>query len=428
VARGVLVATLLGLTGAGVPGLASLYAPGASATGTSSSTTTPGAAPNQSQINATQSQVNAIAATLSQEEQESEVLDNSYDNAVQNLQNAQNALQAIETTLARTDAAVRVDKHHLTEDALKAYIYATPQTTFASLFSSSATLSNARDTYTQQIMGNLNQARNTLQSVETHLDKEKAQQQTVEAQSQSAANQAKSLAQANEAEAATTKATLSQVQGQLAQEVAQAEVEEAQQEAAAAAKAASAAQAQKEAAAAAAAATVAGAVGGSASGAAATTAANQAGSSAGGSAGGGAAGTSSGPVGGTGTGTAQQMAAVDAAISQLGVPYVYGGDSPSAGFDCSGLVQWSWGQAGVSIPRTTETQWPALQHVSLSALEPGDLLYYYNLDGDDAVDHVVMYVGSGPYGTDTVIQAPFTGSTVSYSPIFTEGLIGAARP
>jgi cell wall-associated NlpC family hydrolase len=112
----------------------------------------------------------------------------------------------------------------------------------------------------------------------------------------------------------------------------------------------------------------------------------------------------------------------------LGVPYVFGGETEGVGFDCSGLVQWAWGQAGVSIPRTTETQWPALQHVSLGALEPGDLLFYYNLDGDDAVDHVVMYAGSGPYGTDTVIQAPFTGATVSYSPIFTEGLIGAARP
>jgi cell wall-associated NlpC family hydrolase len=122
------------------------------------------------------------------------------------------------------------------------------------------------------------------------------------------------------------------------------------------------------------------------------------------------------------------MAAVNAAVSQLGVPYVFGGEMPGVGFDCSGLVQWAWGQSGVSIPRTTESQWPALPHVSLSALEPGDLLFYYNLDGDDQVDHVVMYTGSGPYGTDTVIQAPYTGSTVSYSPIFTEGLIGAARP
>jgi cell wall-associated NlpC family hydrolase len=122
------------------------------------------------------------------------------------------------------------------------------------------------------------------------------------------------------------------------------------------------------------------------------------------------------------------MAAVAAAETQLGVPYVYGGESPSAGFDCSGLVQWAWSQAGVSIPRTTEVQWPDLTHVALDALEPGDLLFYYNLDSDDQVDHVVMYVGSGPYGTATVIQAPFTGATVSYSPIFTDGLIGAGRP
>ena len=93
------------------------------------------------------------------------------------------------------------------------------------------------------------------------------------------------------------------------------------------------------------------------------------------------------------------MAAVQAAVSQLGVPYVFGGEQPGVGFDCSGLVQWAWGQAGVTIPRTTETQWPALTHVSLDALEPGDLLFYYNLDGDDQVDHVVMYAGSGPYGS-----------------------------
>jgi cell wall-associated NlpC family hydrolase len=82
----------------------------------------------------------------------------------------------------------------------------------------------------------------------------------------------------------------------------------------------------------------------------------------------------------------------------------------------------------VSIPRTTEVEWPSLTHVSVDALQPGDLLFYYNLDGDNLVDHVVMYAGSGPYGTDTVIQAPFTGSSVSYSPIFTTDLIGAARP
>jgi cell wall-associated NlpC family hydrolase len=122
------------------------------------------------------------------------------------------------------------------------------------------------------------------------------------------------------------------------------------------------------------------------------------------------------------------MAAAQAAESQLGVPYVFGGETPGVGFDCSGLVQWAWAQAGVSIPRTTESQWQSIPHVSLDALQPGDLLYYFNLDGDGQVDHVEMYTGSGPYGTDTVIHAPFAGTTVTYAPLMTAGLIGAGRP
>jgi len=408
-ARGALVASILGLAGFS-----------ASGAGATTPTTLPGPAPNQSQINAAKSQVSAIEATLSQEEQETSSLDNRYDTAVQNLQTAQAALQTIDVSITQTKAAVKVDRQRVTNDAVKAYIYGTPQSAYASMFSTSATLGGARTQYTQQIVGDLNQARSALQTSESHLVSQKTQEQNLATQASAQAAQAKTLALANQQEAAATTATLNQVQGQLANEVAQAAVEEAQQEAAAAARAATAAEAQREAAAAQAAATVAQAVGGSASGAAATTAADAAGGATG--------GDYTGSVGGTGAGTAAQMAVVSAAESQLGVAYVFGGASPSQGFDCSGLVQWAWAQAGVSIPRTTEVQWPALTHVALDALEPGDLLFYYNLDSDDAVDHVVMYVGSGPYGTDTVIQAPFTGATVSYSPIFTDGLIGAGRP
>ena len=127
-------------------------------------------------------------------------------------------------------------------------------------------------------------------------------------------------------------------------------------------------------------------------------------------------------------GTAQGNAAVKAAESQIGVPYVWGGETPGVGFDCSGLVQWAWGKAGISIPRTTETQWPDMLHVTPTELQPGDLLFYYNLDGDNEVDHVVMYVGSGPWGVDTVIAAAHTGTNVALAPLFTAGLIGEARP
>jgi cell wall-associated NlpC family hydrolase len=127
-------------------------------------------------------------------------------------------------------------------------------------------------------------------------------------------------------------------------------------------------------------------------------------------------------------GTAQGEAAVKAAESQIGVPYVWGGETPGVGFDCSGLVQWAWGKVGISIPRTTETQWPDMLHVALTDLQPGDLLFYYNLDGDSEVDHVVMYVGSGPWGVDTTIAAAHTGTNVALAPLFTAGLYGAARP
>jgi cell wall-associated NlpC family hydrolase len=387
----------------------------AAAAGNGTPTTLPGPAPNQSQINATQSQVAQVESTLAQEEQQTSVLDDKYNNAEQNLQNAQNQVQTIQASLVHARSTVSTDKRLVAHDAVAAYVYGTPETGFTSYFSTSATLSQARNQYTNSIVGNLTQDELALQRSEARLQGEETQEQNAAAQAQQQAAQAKSLAQANEAEASTTKATLSQVQGQLAQEVAQAAIVEAQQEAAAAARAASAAAQQQAAAAAATAATLAGIVGGSASGAAATDAANQ-------------ASGATGPVGGSSTGSAAGMAAVQAAVSQLGVPYVFGGEDPGVGFDCSGLVQWAWAQAGVSIPRTTETQWPSLPQVSLDALQPGDLLFYYNLDGDNQVDHVVMYTGSGPYGTDTVIQAPFTGSTVSYSPIFTTGLIGAARP
>jgi cell wall-associated NlpC family hydrolase len=127
-------------------------------------------------------------------------------------------------------------------------------------------------------------------------------------------------------------------------------------------------------------------------------------------------------------GTAQGAKAVAEAESQIGVPYVWGGETPRVGFDCSGLVQWAWTQAGIAIPRTTESQWPDMLHVTLTDLQPGDLLFYFNLDGDHEVDHVVMYVGSGPWGVDTTIAAAHTGTDVALAPLFTAGLIGAARP
>ena len=127
-------------------------------------------------------------------------------------------------------------------------------------------------------------------------------------------------------------------------------------------------------------------------------------------------------------GSAQGLAALQVAETQIGVPYVWGGETPGVGFDCSGLVQWAWAKAGITIPRTTESQWPehgprAAQRVA--ARRPALLLQPRRRP---PVDHVVMYAGSGPWGTNTIIAAAYTGTNISLAPIFTAGLIGAARP
>ncbi|MGO9196940.1 MAG: C40 family peptidase [Acidimicrobiales bacterium] len=126
------------------------------------------------------------------------------------------------------------------------------------------------------------------------------------------------------------------------------------------------------------------------------------------------------PVSGGGSGAV----AVRAAESQLGVPYVWGGATPGVGFDCSGLTMWSWEQAGVSLAHGATDQYYEIAHVSMSNLQPGDLIFY----GDSGyLYHVVMYVGSGPYGGDTVIQAEETGTNVMFTPI-PPGAYGAGQP
>jgi len=131
----------------------------------------------------------------------------------------------------------------------------------------------------------------------------------------------------------------------------------------------------------------------------------------------GAGGTTSATYAGP-TGS-QADAAVQYAYSKLGDPYVYGATGPNA-FDCSGLVQAAWAAAGVSIPRTTYEQVAALPSVPLSAIQPGDLLFF---DGDG---HVGMYVGGG-----MLIDAPQTGSFVEKVALagwYQQNLDSAARP
>ncbi len=110
--------------------------------------------------------------------------------------------------------------------------------------------------------------------------------------------------------------------------------------------------------------------------------------------------------------------AVNAAMAELGRPYVFGAAGPST-FDCSGLMQWAWAKAGVSLSHYTFTQMNNdTKPISRSQLQPGDLVFFY--DGD----HVGMYIGN-----NQVIHAPQPGEVVKISDIdWMNGYYAAGRP
>jgi cell wall-associated NlpC family hydrolase len=99
-----------------------------------------------------------------------------------------------------------------------------------------------------------------------------------------------------------------------------------------------------------------------------------------------------------------QTAAVVYAESQIGTPYTFGGASPQSGFDCSGLVVWAYGLAGVVVPRTANDQWRDEPHIAVAQLVPGDLVFF-GVGGD--AEHVGISIGN-----NAMVDAPRTGADV----------------
>jgi len=124
--------------------------------------------------------------------------------------------------------------------------------------------------------------------------------------------------------------------------------------------------------------------------------------------------------------TLVRLAAVAAARAQIGKPYIWGAAGPN-GFDCSGLVQWSWAQVGVRIPKFTVDQYNSLQPVARDQLSPGDLVFLENTyPADYRITHVGMATERG-----TVIEAPSPGLPVREVPLgayTATKYFGAARP
>lgn len=112
-----------------------------------------------------------------------------------------------------------------------------------------------------------------------------------------------------------------------------------------------------------------------------------------------------------------------AAMSRLGMPYVWGGAGPTQ-FDCSGLVQWSFARAGVTMPRVAADQALTGPAVPVSQLKAGDLLFYHTDPTDPGyISHVAIYIGNG-----WMIQAPEPGKDVEVVPAdFGSEFAGAVR-
>ena len=114
------------------------------------------------------------------------------------------------------------------------------------------------------------------------------------------------------------------------------------------------------------------------------------------------------------SGAAQK--AVDTALAQVGDPYVWGAGGPNA-FDCSGLTQYAYSAAGVSLPHSSSSQSQMGRAVSRGELQPGDLVFFYN-----PVSHVGMYIGNGQ-----MVHASTSGQPVKVASLDSMGSYNSAR-
>ncbi len=404
---------MAGLASAAVFGVAALAAP----------VQTPPSGADQ--LSAEQAQAAQLEQQIQADNNRLDILSQQYDAAQQRVQQLDQQLSANEAAVAATRRRVTTAKATLRRAALAAYMAGSVETGLEAVFDTGSPNAAAAQEYRAVNSSHLQSALDGLRRADAALAAQQRQVRSTRNQAQAAATEVVDAERQARTVEAAQQATLSRVKGSIAILIAQRKaVEAAAQAAAFRARVAAERAAQQAAAQQAAQRRAAAAVAASVQAANRQAPAAQVPNPSPTPAAGPSSPPAASPPAGSGGGGPQAgggQAAVDAARSQLGVPYVWGGEQPGVGFDCSGLTQWAWRQAGVSLPRTAEEQWLATTHIPLADLQPGDLVFWN--DGTSSVQHVAIFVGG-----DEVIQAPHPGTTVSYSTIWTNGLVGAGQP
>lgn len=318
-------------------------------------------------VGSLQAQANQLQQEISSTEAQIGALGQRYDAAKNQLAAIDNQINVTKGKIANDEQRVNIDKVNLRSAAIGQYVNSGTSNNANPLFSGSQEKAALQQEYGSVATGNLDVAVANLHTAEVALNAEKANLVVEQGSAQSAVNAAYAAEQQANAQEAALSSDLNQVKGELGSL-------EQQAQAAADAREASTTRSVLT------------------------------------------AGASFPPP----PPDSRGGEAVAAAETQLGVPYVWGAEDPGVGFDCSGLVAWAWGQAGVSLPHYSGAQYEDSTPVPVADMEPGDLLFY----GPGGSTHVAMYVGGGE-----MIEAPETGEVVHITPIrLGDGFVGAGRP